>query len=93
LVEGPYQLKGPGYSVPANFVRRRNGYVPAIEPYLASVGLLDPADQIEQSAFAGPVGTNESQYLSLVEGEADTIDSHHPTKGLSHILYFKKWHS
>ena len=56
------------------------------------VRLHDPAYEVEEGAFAGPVGTDESYDLPLAQGEADPVDGHHPAKVLAHILHFKEWH-
>jgi len=57
------------------------------------MGLDYPTDEIEKGALTGPVGADKTHNLTLAEGEADIVDSHHPAKMPAYILYIKKCHN
>ena len=41
---------------------------------------VDPRNQVEDRALAGPVGTDDRQYFALLDGEADGVDGFQPTE-------------
>jgi hypothetical protein len=56
------------------------------------MGLDYPTDKIEKGALTGPIWADKTHNLTLAEGEANIVDSHHPAKMPAYILHFKERH-
>src|SRR5713226_5968609 len=50
------------------------GDVLILEINLARGRAVDPRDQVEDRAFAGPIGADDREYLALLNREADRVD-------------------
>src|ERR1700737_2331351 len=67
-------LEGAGDAEPGDAEGGRLGNVLILEINPARGRAVDPRDQVEDRAFAGPVGTDDREYLALLYREADGID-------------------
>src|ERR1700687_4081200 len=67
-------LEGAGDPEFGDAERRLFGDVLVLEIDPARCRAVDPRDQVEDRAFAGPVGTDDRQYLALLYREADGVD-------------------
>src|SRR5207245_6478077 len=46
----------------------------------------DPGDPVEEGGFAGPVGANEREDLTLLHAEGHVIDGHEPAETLRDVV-------
>src|SRR5262245_60178767 len=82
-------LERAAYAHRADFVRRHAGDVPSIQDYLAAIGVEVPGDQVEQSRFAGAVGSNDRGDGVLLHGEVDVVGSDEAGEGLAQFAAFQ----
>ena len=62
--EQPDLLERAGKPETRALVRRQPDELDTIEAHLAGIGLIEPAHQVEQRRFAGPIRTDDRKHLA-----------------------------
>jgi hypothetical protein len=67
--------------------------VPLVERDLAGVGLVQPADDVEEGGLAGPVGADQGADLALLDGEREAVERHDAAEPDPDLFDTQQWHS
>src|SRR6266699_3155081 len=80
--EGGGDLERAADAQPPHHARRQPRDVAAFEQDAPRIGLELPVDHVEAGRFAGAVGPDQRQELTLADRETDAIDGVHAAEGL-----------
>jgi hypothetical protein len=72
--QGLNRLKRPADSVDRNLIGFQPGDLPSLETDLSGVRSFDAADQMEESAFPGSIGTDQSLDRSCLHGHGNPVE-------------------
>jgi hypothetical protein len=57
---------------------------------LAVLGVIEPVDDVEHGALAGPVGTDDGADLLFPDVEADVLQRLHAAEGEAHVVHVEQ---
>src|SRR6266542_1169057 len=77
-----HDLEGSGHAQEADLVRLEPDHVSPAEVYLASVGAEESREQVEHRGLPRPIGADQSQHLSLGQGEIQPAHREQTTEAL-----------
>src|ERR1700719_1006902 len=84
--KGGGNLKRAGDAAAANFTRRQAGDIAAVEPDGAAIGRQLTVDGVEARRFAGAVGTDQRQELTVADRKAHVVDRANGAEALAQMF-------
>ena len=82
-------LEYPGYPSLAPFMLRQLCNIFALEDYLTSCRKKGTADRIKHGGLPGSIGSDEPEYLSLVNDQFQSINCRQTAEVFSDIFQFQ----
>ena len=85
-------LERPGDSEPGNTVRADLEQILPVELQPATGGVVDPADHVEHRRLARAVRADQSEDLTLVDAERQSVERDDATEGHRDLINFEQCH-